>query len=99
MAVRGVLLTIRIERNGRPQAMRAKDMLASLGVDVLGVVINGLNKDPNYGYGYYGGKYGYGYGYGSGYGYGYGYSYGYGDGKRHSHYYTEEEEEEEASKS
>jgi len=88
--VDGVLLTIRIEKNGRPGAVQARDMLASLGADVLGVVINGLNRDSNYGYGYYGSKYGYGYRYGYGYGYGYGYAYG--EGKRHSHYYTEEEE-------
>jgi capsular exopolysaccharide synthesis family protein len=63
--VDGVLLTIRVSRNGRPAAERAKDMLASLGAKVLGVVVNGIGRDASsYGYGY-----AYGYGYGDGYSY------------------------------
>ena len=95
--VDAVLLTIRIVKNGRPQALRAREMLGSLGAEVLGVAINGLDRDPNYGYGYGDRKYGYGYGagYGYGYAYGYGYGYGYGNGKGDSHYYAEEAEEKE----
>jgi len=37
-----VLLTIRVSRDGRPQAERAKHILASLGVKVTGVIANGL---------------------------------------------------------
>jgi capsular exopolysaccharide synthesis family protein len=53
--VDGVLLTIRLTKNGRPAAERAKEVLAALGATVLGVVINGADRgrgmDP-YGYGY-----------------------------------------------
>jgi capsular exopolysaccharide synthesis family protein len=58
----GVLLTLRITKNGRPQAVRARQILSVLGVQVLGVVVNGLNPDRNYGYGY-SGRYYYGDGY------------------------------------
>lgn len=42
--VDGVLLALRIERNARPQAVRAAEMLADVGADVLGVVVNALNE-------------------------------------------------------
>ncbi|MHC4179189.1 MAG: polysaccharide biosynthesis tyrosine autokinase, partial [Planctomycetota bacterium] len=71
--VDGALLTVRITKNGRPQAVEAKEMLTSMGVTVLGTVVNAFGQDRNYGYGYYGGKYGYGY---------YGGKYGYGNGKQ-----------------
>jgi capsular exopolysaccharide synthesis family protein len=58
----GVLLTLRITKNGRPQAVRARQILSVLGVHVLGIVVNGLNPDRNYGYGY-SGRYYYGDGY------------------------------------
>jgi capsular exopolysaccharide synthesis family protein len=49
----GVLLTIRVSKNGRPSAERAKEMLASLGANVLGVVVNGIGKEAGaYGYSY-----------------------------------------------
>ncbi len=65
--VDGVLLTIRVAKNGRPVAERAKDVLNSLGANVLGVVVNGINL--------FTGSYGYGYGYNYGYQYG-NYDYG-----------------------
>jgi succinoglycan biosynthesis transport protein ExoP len=60
--VDGVLLTLRLTKNGRPSAERAKEMLDTLGANVLGVVVNGIDRNGS-------GSYGYGYGYG-GYGYG-----------------------------
>jgi polysaccharide biosynthesis transport protein len=49
----GVLLTIRVSKNGRPAAERAKEMLAALGANVLGVVVNGIGKEAAaYGYSY-----------------------------------------------
>lgn len=90
----GVVLAIRISAHGRPHAERAKDILATLGAPVAGVVVNGLGAKASGGYGYgYGGygSYGYGgYGYG---GYGYG-SYGYG-----GYGYGDDEDEDEAEKS
>jgi capsular exopolysaccharide synthesis family protein len=52
--VDGVLLTLRITRNGRPDAERAKGILDTLGAPVLGVVVNGVtSRGPGYGgYGY-----------------------------------------------
>jgi succinoglycan biosynthesis transport protein ExoP len=72
--VDGVILAIRVTKNGRPFAERAKEILASLGANVLGVVVNGLGSPS-------GGKYGYGY---DQYQYGYGYTY------RYSYTYTDE---------
>jgi capsular exopolysaccharide synthesis family protein len=70
----GVILAIRVTKNGRPFAERAKEILASLGANVLGVVVNGIGSQAG------GGKYGYGYDqYGYGYGYTYRYSYTYAD--------------------
>ena len=40
----GVILAIRVTKNGRPFAERAKEILASLGANVLGVVVNGLGS-------------------------------------------------------
>lgn len=72
--VDGVLLCIRVAKNGRPVAERAREVLASLGANVLGVVVNGVSLfGQNYGYGY---SYGYQYGqydYGSQYQYKYEY--------------------------
>ena len=61
--VDGVLLAIKIVHNGRPHAIAAREMLAGLNVNVLGVVVNGWDQDRSYGYGNYGSKRGYGYGY------------------------------------
>jgi polysaccharide biosynthesis transport protein len=74
--VDGVLLAIRVTKNGRPFAERAKEILNSLGAHVLGVVVNGLGGNA-------GGRYGYGY---DSYNYGYGYGYTY----RYSYTYTDE---------
>jgi capsular exopolysaccharide synthesis family protein len=60
--VDGVLLTMRISKNARPHASRAKEMLSTLGARVIGVVVNAVGPDAN-GYGYAGYRYGYGYGY------------------------------------
>jgi capsular exopolysaccharide synthesis family protein len=73
--VDGVLLAIRVTKNGRPFAERAKEIISSLGANVLGVVVNGLGGQA-------GGRYGYGYdsyNYGAGYNYTYRYSYTYTD--------------------
>jgi polysaccharide biosynthesis transport protein len=54
--VDGVLLTIRVSKNGRPSAERARDMLAGLRVQVFGVVVNGIGKQgamSGYGYEHY----------------------------------------------
>jgi capsular exopolysaccharide synthesis family protein len=52
--VDGVLFTIRVSKNGRPAAERAKELLTNLGVNVMGVVINGIGREAGAnGYGYY----------------------------------------------
>jgi capsular exopolysaccharide synthesis family protein len=64
--VEAVLLSIRYSKNGRPNAQRAKEILDTLGVVVLGVIVNAVDHRVS------GGKYGYDhqrYGYGHGYGY------------------------------
>lgn len=68
--VDGVLLTIRINKRTRTEALRATAMLSTLGANVLGVVVNGISAQQGYGYRKYGtsGQYQYGYGYGYGYG-------------------------------
>src|SRR5206468_5787608 len=66
--VDGVLLTLRLTRNVRPSAERARDVFASLGANVLGVVVNGVaaGRDAS-GYTTY--QYGYKYEYTSNYSY------------------------------
>ncbi|MCA9247239.1 MAG: CpsD/CapB family tyrosine-protein kinase, partial [Planctomycetales bacterium] len=59
--VDGVLLTIRITKQGRPQAERAKAILSSLKTKLLGVVVNDADDALR------GAGYGYGYGYGRNY--------------------------------
>jgi capsular exopolysaccharide synthesis family protein len=62
--VDGVLLVIRLSKSGRPHAERAKEILATLGATVLGVVVNGTSRETSsggYGYGYSYKDYGYGY--------------------------------------
>ncbi len=54
--VDGVILTIRVSKNGRPSAERARDILAGLKVHVFGVVVNGVGKQgamSGYGYEHY----------------------------------------------
>jgi capsular exopolysaccharide synthesis family protein len=87
--VDGVLLTIRISKNARPDAVRAAGVLSTLGAKVLGVVVNGVGPRVAYGLGrgYTGYRYGgykhYRYGSYGGEGYGdaswhSGHGYGYG---------------------
>lgn len=70
--VDGVLLTIRICKNGGPAAIHAKEMLAAVDANVVGVVVNEVEENKTYRQAYYGRKYGYGYGYKRKYGYTYG---------------------------
>jgi capsular exopolysaccharide synthesis family protein len=52
----GLLLTIRVSKNGRPAAERARDLLTGLRVNCLGVVVNGVGKHgamSGYGYDHY----------------------------------------------
>jgi capsular exopolysaccharide synthesis family protein len=54
--VDGVLLTLRVSRNGRPSAERGRDLLAAQRVQVFGVVVNGVGKQgamSGYGYEHY----------------------------------------------
>jgi capsular exopolysaccharide synthesis family protein len=63
--VDAVLLNIRVSKNGRPNAERAKEILSTLGVTVLGVVVNGVDgraQAAGYSYGYKSYHYGDGYG-------------------------------------
>jgi capsular exopolysaccharide synthesis family protein len=62
----GVLLTVRVSKNGRPAAERARELLSSVHANVLGVIVNGVGKsNGTYGYEHY--RYGYEYGYSSEY--------------------------------
>ena len=67
--VDGVVLTLRIKKNVRVSAERATDILASVGANVIGLVINGVGAQSGYGSHYSYGAYRAGYSYG-----------GYGDG-------------------
>jgi capsular exopolysaccharide synthesis family protein len=60
--VDGVFLAIRLSKNGRPAAERAREVLLTLQANVLGVVVNGVGKLAG-GYGYDNYRYGYGYEY------------------------------------
>ncbi|MFO0935906.1 MAG: polysaccharide biosynthesis tyrosine autokinase [Gemmataceae bacterium] len=72
--VDGVLLVFRMTKKARPTAERAREQLAALGANVLGVIVNGTGQSREDGYGY-----GYGYNYGYGYQYQYQYEYEYAD--------------------
>lgn len=75
--VDGVLMTMRVTKNGRPIAERARDILVSLGAKPLGIVVNGVSMQGASGMGY---GYGYGYGYGQyDYAQAYQYKYDYSD--------------------
>ena len=51
--VDGLLLTIRVTKNGRPAAERACDLLAGVKANCLGVVVNGVGRQGSMtGYGY-----------------------------------------------
>ena len=81
--VDGVILCLRIKKNVRVSAERATEMIANLGANCLGLVVNGVGAQSGYGSQYTYGAYRAGYSYN---GYGYGYGYGYGSGK----YYDED---------
>ncbi len=66
--VDGVVLVVRPDKNHRRPVVRAVESFSSLGVRLMGVVINRLSGGKDEGY--------YEYGYGVGYGYGYGVDYG-----------------------
>jgi capsular exopolysaccharide synthesis family protein len=58
--VDGVLLVIRAAKNGRPNAERAREILYTLGANVVGVIVNGAARDGRAGgYGYHYGPYQY----------------------------------------
>jgi polysaccharide biosynthesis transport protein len=78
--VDGIIMTVRISKNGRPHAQRAKEILATLGANVLGVVVNGIGRNAE-GYGY--DKYHYGYSYQS-------YEYAYTNNGDDAAYYTQD---------
>ncbi len=87
--VDGILLTIRLSKRTRGEALKATELLAMLGGNPLGVVVNGIGSKSGYGYGY-------GYGRYSGYG---GYEYRYStktsyDNQDDNPYYTEDEDDE-----
>jgi polysaccharide biosynthesis transport protein len=60
--VDGVILVVQMGKNTRPNAERACSLLETIGVRILGVVMNRVSKDGGYGYGYSYGGYGYNYG-------------------------------------
>ncbi|MBN1853479.1 MAG: polysaccharide biosynthesis tyrosine autokinase [Pirellulales bacterium] len=61
--VDGVLLVVRITKNGRPDVVRARGILSDLGANILGVIVNEKDQPRSYTYGHYGSdRYGYGYG-------------------------------------
>ena len=68
--VDGVIMAMRIRKNGRPNALRARKILMDLDANMLGVVVNGIDHRT--------GSYGYYSSYRRGYGYNYAYKYGYG---------------------
>ncbi len=64
----GVFLVVRLSKNGRPAAERAREILHTVQAHVLGVVVNGVGRAAGaYGYDHYSYAYGYSYGYGTKY--------------------------------
>jgi capsular exopolysaccharide synthesis family protein len=47
--VDGVLLTIRVTKNGRPQVEHATELLSTLNTDILGVVVNAKDRNSRFG--------------------------------------------------
>lgn len=76
----GIALVIRVSRDSRPQATRAKDMLMRVNAKILGVVVNASQEASKTGYGRY-----------SESGYGYSYDYGYGNGYYQYNKYYEDD--------
>ena len=76
----GVILVLRMTKKARPAAVRARELLAAVGANLIGVAVNGIGgKASEYGYGSYGGYGGYGYSYNYQYRYQYQYEYEYAD--------------------
>ena len=92
--VDGVVMTMRLRRNVKPLALRAKAILESVHANLLGVVINGVSSEAGYGYNYDYNDYRYAYKYGSNYRSGYGYRYGYGN---YRYGYTEDADSQDLS--
>lgn len=85
----GVILAMRIKKNVKLSAGRAKEVLDSVNANIMGIVVNGAGMVQ----GHYSNSAAYGYGYGYGYGSGYAgnyYSYGYDYGES-SYYYDDEQ--------
>jgi hypothetical protein len=60
-------MVLRYSKDGRPNAQRAKQILDTLGVNLLGIIVNAVDRQSargNYGYRHH--RYSYGYGYGDG---------------------------------
>ncbi|HEY7328455.1 MAG TPA: polysaccharide biosynthesis tyrosine autokinase [Gemmataceae bacterium] len=50
--VDGVILTLRTSKHARPHALRAKEILSTMGAHLIGAVVNGIRTDTkSYGYG------------------------------------------------
>ena len=79
-----MILALRIKKNVKLSASRAKEVLDSVGAKIMGIVVNGAGMVQ----GSYSSSAAYGYGYGSGYAGNY-YSYGYDYGES-SYYYDED---------
>ena len=60
--VDGILLVVRIGATRHHDVERTRDLLETMGLPVLGLVINAINNKLGYGYGYGYGGYGYGQG-------------------------------------
>lgn len=90
--VDGVIMALRIRKNGRPNAMRARKILMDLEANMLGIVVNGIDHRT--------GSYGYYSSYRRGYGYNYAYKYGYGQDQTEKELgkYFEEPVEKEAAR-
>jgi capsular exopolysaccharide synthesis family protein len=67
----GVIMIVQPQKNHRRRVLRAAANVSSLGVRLLGVVVNVVSNEEQSGYYGYGGDYGYGYGYGADNQYGY----------------------------
>ncbi|MBM4076521.1 MAG: CpsD/CapB family tyrosine-protein kinase [Planctomycetes bacterium] len=80
--VDGVIMTMRLTKRTRADATHAVGVLSSLGANIFGVVVNGIDGRSR-------GNYSYGNQYG--YGYGGGYNYGYGEGRSGAYYADEDE--------
>jgi succinoglycan biosynthesis transport protein ExoP len=70
--VDGVILVLQLTKSSRITAIHAAEALTSLGVKLVGVVVNAVSSGSSYGYGVY--KYGYGSYYHYRYNYGYGHT-------------------------